>query len=674
MPQHHTFLLGAALLLSCAALSCSQEPTQHRALTLEESLSPYTGPSEAGVDTSTLHGKVMCGYQGWFMAAGDGFGAGFVHWDGVDRDPPRCTVDFWPDVSELDEDERFPTNYKHGDGSTARVFSSTVKKTVLRHFEWMRDYGIDGAFVQRFGSCVSNQDDWNYQRSCAVLSHCREGANRYGRTFAVMYDIGFDRRAVDVVKADWTRLINEMRITKSPAYLRHRGAPVVSLWGYGFGHRGFEAEAAEDLLSFLKKPENGGCTIMLGVPNDWASWTDERIELLRQHATIISPWNVGRYGSPEGARGHFETHWPGDLSFCAENDKDYLAVVFPGFSWTNLQKGSSPLNAIPRLGGRFFWSQIEEVRRYGMDMAYVAMFDEVDEGTAIFKCTNNPPVGRFCTYEGLPSDHYLTLTGLAAKLLQGEDVEFPEAQPDPEQMTYRPVPQLEYYKQPSPFSAETTTRWRDWFAGTPLLLHSEPYSDWVADLYNSDALDVQLSTWEAVMGAEELPKVLLLAPGDEGFGGGLDIGRVVSRLQAYLRGGGTLIVAAGGRYPLFYPGGGTEAAKLGFRLRMTQSPRGSTLTFTPEFSADLEPWTFERDGGSRLMSVEVYPDAKSYQSLAPVTLPDGTENGDAIASVQPGGELGEGRIIYVASDLPAYPDREGLLDALLGYVRRVGLP
>ena len=56
-------------------------------------------------------------------------------------------------------------------------------------------------------------------------------------------------------------------------------------------------------------------------------------------------------------------------------------------------------------------------------MLYVAMFDEVDEGTAIFKCTNQPPVGdgvSFLTYEGLPADHYLRLTGLAGKVIRGK--------------------------------------------------------------------------------------------------------------------------------------------------------------------------------------------------------------------------------------------------------------
>jgi len=56
-------------------------------------------------------------------------------------------------------------------------------------------------------------------------------------------------------------------------------------------------------------------------------------------------------------------------------------------------------------------------------MIYVAMFDEVDEATAIFKCTNEPPTGnggKFITYEGLPSDYYLKLTGKAGQLLRNE--------------------------------------------------------------------------------------------------------------------------------------------------------------------------------------------------------------------------------------------------------------
>jgi len=71
----------------------------------------------------------------------------------------------------------------------------------------------------------------------------------------------------------------------------------------------------------------------------------------------------------------------------------------------------------------FLWSQFVAAKRAGATMIYVAMFDEVDEGTAIFKCANDVPVGgpnRFLTYEGLPGDFYLQLTGSGARLLRGE--------------------------------------------------------------------------------------------------------------------------------------------------------------------------------------------------------------------------------------------------------------
>ena len=81
------------------------------------------------------------------------------------------------------------------------------------------------------------------------------------------------------------------------------------------------------------------------------------------------------------------------------------------------------LDKIPRLDGKFLWSQIVANKKAGADMLYIAMFDEVDEATAIFKCTNNPPSSggsKFVTFNGLPSDFYLQLAGQAGKLLRDE--------------------------------------------------------------------------------------------------------------------------------------------------------------------------------------------------------------------------------------------------------------
>jgi hypothetical protein len=439
------------LLASVHAMAGDASSPLRRSLSLEELLRPYDGPVVEPANNTTLHNKVMCGYQGWFTHKLDGYTGHNIHWAGgggdIDGNPPRCSVDFWPDLRECDRDELFPTNYRHLDGSPAYVFSSTQRKTVVRHFEWMKQHGIHGVFKQRFGSAftkggVFSKNAVKYRSGLAALAHCREGANRYGRVYAVMYDVSFDKKSVDAIIEDWRVLRNEMGITRTPSYARHGDGPVVSLWGYGFGHRAFDARAAERLFRFLKDPRNGGCTIMLGVNNSWAHMRGPQIELLKKYATIVSPWNVGRYGDPKGARRHFAKWVPGDLAYCRRHKLDYYPVVFPGFSWTNL-KPDKELNQIPRLKGRFFWSQVELVRKYGINMLYVAMFDEVDEGTAIFKCTNNPPKGRFATYEGLPSDFYLRLTGLAGKLIAGEDVAFPIVRPSP--VTYRPMTKEEYY-------------------------------------------------------------------------------------------------------------------------------------------------------------------------------------------------------------------------------------
>ena len=110
-----------------------------------------------------------------------------------------------------------------------------------------------------------------------------------------------------------------------------------------------------------------------------------------------------------------------DTQWCRERHKEFMPVVFPGFSWHNL-KERAPLNHIPRLKGQFLWTQFMQAKKAGATMVYQAMFDEVNEGTAIFKCTDNPPVGAstFSTYEGLPSDFYLKLVGKASRMMRGE--------------------------------------------------------------------------------------------------------------------------------------------------------------------------------------------------------------------------------------------------------------
>lgn len=148
---------------------------------------------------------------------------------------------------------------------------------------------------------------------------------------------------------------------------------------------------------------------------------DPKLHEVLLMADVLSPWSVGRFNDMPGVQSHVIKYWGPDIAWSREHDIDYMPVIFPGFSWHN-NKGDK-LGKIPRLKGEFLWSQIVANKKAGTDMLYIAMFDEVDEGTAIFKCTNNPPTTggtKFLTYEGLPSDYYLRLAGEAGKLLRNE--------------------------------------------------------------------------------------------------------------------------------------------------------------------------------------------------------------------------------------------------------------
>ena len=391
-------------------------------------------PYSQGVDTTTLTGKIMCGYQGWFAAEGDTSGRGWVHFGRLQQfKPGYSAIDFWPDMSEADDDERYPTTFRHIDGEPAYVFSSYNRKTVLRHFHWMKEYGIDGIFLQRFGNSLKRPDAvLDFQN--AVLANVQAGAHLSGRTWAIMYDLsGLQSDEIrNFVIEDWKRLVDRLDIVNDKSYLHHKGKPVVAIWGVGFsGSRNYSLDECEKLVTFLKTDKRyGNNTIMLGLPNGWRelkfdSVSDEKLHQIILQADIISPWTVGRYASPQQARLHAKAVVQPDIEWAKRKNIDYLPVVFPGFSWQNHQKTygrNVMLNQISRLKGKFLWSQSIASIQEGADMLYVAMFDELDEGTAIFKCTNEPPVGesQFATFDGLPSDHYLWLTGKLGELLRGE--------------------------------------------------------------------------------------------------------------------------------------------------------------------------------------------------------------------------------------------------------------
>ena len=93
------------------------------------------------MDATTLSKKLMMGYQGWFACAGDGSPLnGWRHWFRDNRpDASSLTVDMWPDMTELGADEVFASSMKYSNNNPAALYSAYNLKTVIRHFEWMRE-------------------------------------------------------------------------------------------------------------------------------------------------------------------------------------------------------------------------------------------------------------------------------------------------------------------------------------------------------------------------------------------------------------------------------------------------------------------------------------------------------------------------------------------------------
>ena len=381
-----------------------------------------TTESMSRVRFKSIRNLVMAGYQGWFNTPEDGAGLGWKHFEKEKEfKPGKCTIDLWPDVSEYEK--TYETAFKLPDETPAKVFSSYDASTTDLHFKWMKQYGIDGVFMQRFVVSIRNQkgkDNYNKILNNAVLS-----AEKYNRAICLMYDLsGMEAGEEDILICDWKELCEKYKLVSrnNNHYVYHHGKPLVAVWGIGFNdRRKYGYEQVKKIIDFLKSE---GCSILVGVPTHWRTLTidavsDTRLLELVKQADIVHPWLVGRFDNNtyEPYRKSIEE----DIKWCKANGKDYMPVLFPGFSWHNMKK-DAPQNMIPRLGGRFFWKQVKGAVDAGAESLYLAMFDEIDEGTAFFKCTNTPPVGEssFITYEGEAPDHYLWLAGEAAKYLRGE--------------------------------------------------------------------------------------------------------------------------------------------------------------------------------------------------------------------------------------------------------------
>jgi autotransporter-associated beta strand protein len=356
----------------------------------------YTGPAKDYVDTSTLKGKVMTGYQGWFGTPNDiADTGGWKHWarNGA-MIPENFTMDAWPDLTEYDPASLAPAaNVVTASGAPAYLFSSRNLSAVQKHFRWMRKHNVDGAWLQRFHPKAGTESEW-------VLRNVSQAAAEEGLVWGVEYDVSgmADATVAAKLQADWEWLTTEFDILNDPRYIHEDGKPVVFIWGLAVPDRNFTTTSANAVVDYFKAH---GVHVLGGLPTNWS--------------TLNGSWqtHMAKY---DGVLVWMNNNTP-DATFFRNRGQDFYPHVWPGFSWAHLKMlPATPLSQYTdRTGGQFFWTKGRDwINAGATDSLFFGMWDEYDEATHIMPMSDDPPPphtewGRFINNEGKPSDWWMML-------------------------------------------------------------------------------------------------------------------------------------------------------------------------------------------------------------------------------------------------------------------------
>ena len=360
-------------------------------------------------------GKITVGYQGWFACIGDHAPIDlWWHWsqnESLAPSPSNNNLKAWPDMREYGKWYR--TGYARlNNGDAADLFSSYDQSTVNTHFRWMQQHGCDTAALQRF-----NPDSGEGPTRNAMAAKVRSAAEAYGRKFYIMYDVTGWLDMQSQIKTDWTEKMSAY--TKSAAYARQDGKPVVCIWGFGFNddNHPFTPAACQDVINWFKQQ---GVYLIGGVPREWRIGTGgSRAGFLGVYHSFdaLSPWMVGAIGTAVDSDGVYRQFTVPDEADCKAHGIDYQPCVLPG-----------DVSASQRAHGDFMWRQFYNMCRARVQGIYISMFDEFGEGNQICKTADTQasvPAGsglRALNQDGTAcsSDYYLRLTNDGGRMLKGK--------------------------------------------------------------------------------------------------------------------------------------------------------------------------------------------------------------------------------------------------------------
>ena len=210
-PYAFTIMKGTVIFLCALVLASCKPPDRY---------------ISDGTRYDSYENLVMAGYQGWFAAEGDDSHRGWYHY-GLRGD--NASIDFWPDMTQYTK--KYASPLRMADGSEAFLYSAYDYESVDLHFSWMKEYGIDGVFMQRFVTEIKSPEGKRHFNK--VLENALTAARKYDRAIGVMYDLsGCGPEDMKVMEDDWKELQVLFSLSdrkQNPTYLHHNGSVEISL-------------------------------------------------------------------------------------------------------------------------------------------------------------------------------------------------------------------------------------------------------------------------------------------------------------------------------------------------------------------------------------------------------------------------------------------------------------
>ncbi|KAH8820240.1 hypothetical protein F5884DRAFT_40722 [Xylogone sp. PMI_703] len=371
---------------------------------------------QSRVDTSSIKGKLLCGYQAWFRHPNSGLN---THWSpsGGVPGPGDVWFDAFPDTTGYPSECLFDTGFTLPNGSPAKLYDNTCEGVVDLHFNWLQQFGIDGTINQRFLGSI------NDATFTTILDQTRTAAEKYGRAFIVEYDITGGNSAQASVAAavlnDYDNVVGPF--TASLSYIHNGGGPVIMVFGIGV----VTQTSVQDAIDLIQGLQLRGAYVVCSTPVQWAQDVNANRGYAAAYKTCnaMAPWTVGAYDTSNLDGFYTGTQIP-DKQLADSLGQGYVPVVWPGGSNWHLDNEANPsdFDSNPRFNGTYYTRQGDHAVSLDPLFVMTAMCDEVNEATNIWPALKNnqlPTNDRFVGYDNDfdSTSHYLELAGqYAAKL------------------------------------------------------------------------------------------------------------------------------------------------------------------------------------------------------------------------------------------------------------------